>query len=66
MLDSNPNPKQTVSNSALLLFDQAMRMRAIQADIVRAGQELNGLSDFELSELGINRCDVEAVIAQYI
>ncbi|UWR02598.1 hypothetical protein K3740_16360 [Ruegeria conchae] len=66
MLDSNPNPKQTVSNSALLLFDQAMRMRAIQADIVRAGQELNRLSDFELSELGINRCDVEAVIAQYI
>ncbi len=66
MLDSNLNPKQTVSNSALLLFDQAMRMRAIQADIVRAGQELNRLSDFELSELGINRCDVEAVIAQYI
>ncbi|RLJ99806.1 DUF1127 domain-containing protein [Ruegeria conchae] len=66
MLDSNPNPKQNVSNSALLLFDQAMRMRAIQADIVRAGQELNRLSDFELSELGLNRCDVEAVIAQYI
>ena len=66
MLDSNLNPKQNVSNSALLLFDQAMRMRAIQADIVRAGQELNRLSDFELSELGINRCDVEAVIAQYI
>ncbi|WP_319545497.1 hypothetical protein [Ruegeria conchae] len=66
MLDSNLNPKQKVSNSALLLFDQAMRMRAIQADIVRAGQELNRLSDFELSELGINRCDVEAVIAQYI
>ncbi len=66
MLDANPTPKQTPSNSALVLFDRAMRMYAIRADIVCAAQELNRLSDSDLSELGINRCDVEAVIAQYI
>ncbi|UAB90941.1 DUF1127 domain-containing protein [Ruegeria sp. SCSIO 43209] len=43
-----------------------MRIHAIRADIVCAAQELNRLSDSDLSELGINRCDVEAVIAQYI
>ncbi len=66
MLDANPTQDQTVSASAVLLFDRAMKMRAIQADIVCAAQELNRLSDHELSELGINRVDVEAVIAQYI
>ncbi len=66
MLDTNPIPNLKTSNSTLLLFDRAMRMRAISADIVRAAQDLNRLSDVELSELGINRCDVEAVIAQYI
>lgn len=66
MLDSNQSPNQSPSTSALLLFDRAMKMRAIRTDIVCAAQELNRLSDNDLSELGINRCDLEAVIAQYI
>ncbi len=66
MLDINPKFDRRPSTSALLLFDSAMKMRAIGRDIVCAAQELNRLSDHELSELGINRSDVEAVIAQYI
>lgn len=66
MLDNNLVYEQGPSASALMLFDRAMQMRAIRTDIVRAAQELNRLSDRELSELGINRVDVEGVIAQYI
>ncbi|KIC38748.1 hypothetical protein RA27_20255 [Ruegeria sp. ANG-R] len=66
MLDANTPPNQNPSTNALLLFDRAMKMRAIRADIVCAAQELNRLPDTDLSELGINRSDVEAVIAQYI
>lgn len=66
MLDTNVTIENGVPGSALLLFDRAMTMRAISGDIVRAAQELNRLSDHELSELGINRTDIEDVIAQYI
>ncbi|WP_424831745.1 DUF1127 domain-containing protein [Ruegeria sp.] len=66
MLDTNVTVETGVPSSALLLFDRAMTMRAISGDIVRAAQELNRLSDHELSELGINRTDIEDVIAQYI
>ncbi|MDA7966993.1 hypothetical protein [Ruegeria sp.] len=66
MLDTETTFDTGVSGSALLLFDRAMNMRAISTDIVRAAQELNRLTDHELSELGISRIDVEAVIAQYI
>ncbi len=66
MLDTNPVNDQNPSTSALMLFDRAMQMRAIRKDIVCAAQELNRLSDQELSELGINRVDVETVIAQFI
>ncbi|WP_050605048.1 DUF1127 domain-containing protein [Ruegeria sp. 6PALISEP08] len=52
--------------SALLLFDRAMRIRAISPDIVRAAQHLNALNDHQLSELGINRCDIEDTIERYI
>ncbi len=66
MFDAEPIIETGTNNSTLLLFDRAMQMRAISADVVNAAQELNRLSDHELSELGINRIDVEAVIAQYI
>ncbi len=66
MFDLEPIGEKGTNNSALLLFDRAMQMRAISADVVNAAQELNRLSDHDLSELGINRIDVEAVIAQYI
>ncbi len=66
MFDLEPIGEKGTNNSALLLFDRAMQMRAISADVVTAAQELNRLSDHDLSELGINRIDVEAVIAQYI
>lgn len=51
--------------SALLLFDRAMRIRAISSDIVRAAQYLDGLSDTQLAELGINRSDIEDTIQRY-
>ncbi|WP_170419721.1 hypothetical protein [Ruegeria atlantica] len=67
MFDVIPPGKQpNISESALLLFDRAMRMRAISVDIVRAAQYLNGYSDQELSELGINRSDIEDTIQRYI
>jgi hypothetical protein len=66
MLDANPLFDQRPNASALLLFDRAMEMRKISTDIVRSAQELNRLSDQHLSELGIIRSEVEAVIAQYI
>ena len=52
--------------SALMLFDRAMQVRAISSDIVRAAQYLDSLSDHQLSELGINRCDIEDTIQRYI
>jgi len=52
--------------SALLLFDRAMRIRAISSDIVRAAQYLDSLPDNQLSELGINRSDIEDTIQRYI
>ncbi|WP_298934479.1 hypothetical protein [uncultured Ruegeria sp.] len=52
--------------SALLLFDRAMRIRAISPDIVCAAQQLNAMTDHQLSELGINRSDVEDTIERYI
>ncbi|WP_170429771.1 hypothetical protein [Ruegeria arenilitoris] len=61
-----PNKHLHPSESALLLFDRAMRIRAISADIVRAAQYLSGFSDQELSELGINRSDLEDTIRRYI
>lgn len=60
--DHQPSP----SASALLLFDRAMRIRAVKDDIVRAAQHLGGLSDRQLSELGINRSDLEDTIERYI
>ena len=66
MFDGNPVSEMTPAASALLLFDRAMKMRAISADIVCAAQELNRMSDHELSELGINRSDVEDIIQRYI
>lgn len=66
MLDTSQTWDQCPLSSALVLFDRAMQMRAIRRDIVSAAQELNRLSDRELSELGINRVDIEAVIAQFI
>ncbi|MEM1005027.1 MAG: hypothetical protein AAF496_15720 [Pseudomonadota bacterium] len=61
-----PTEMQTPSASALLLFDRAMRIKAISTDIVRAAQYLNGLTDNQLSELGINRCDIEDTIERYL
>lgn len=67
MFDVIPPSKQPMpSESALLLFDRAMQIRAISADIVRAAQYLNGFSDQDLSELGINRSDIEDTIRRYI
>jgi uncharacterized protein YjiS (DUF1127 family) len=66
MLDSKLTYEPPVRASSVLLFDRAMRLQAIKSDIVRAAQDLNRLSDQDLAELGINRSDVEAVIAQYI
>lgn len=66
MLDSIGMHDERPISSALRLFDRAMRIRAVQTDIVRAAQELNRLSDKQLSELGINRADVEDTIQRYI
>lgn len=52
--------------SALMLFDRAMQIRAISGDIVRAAQYLDSLPDNQLSELGINRSDIEETIRRYI
>lgn len=61
-----PTNQPTPAASALLLFDRAMRIRAISDDIVRAAQYLNSMSDHQLSELGINRSDIEDTIERYI
>ena len=66
MFDGNPVNEMMPAASALLLFDRAMKIRAISADIVCAAQELNRMSDHELSELGINRSDIEDTIQRYI
>ncbi|WP_170600234.1 DUF1127 domain-containing protein [Ruegeria arenilitoris] len=67
MLDTmQPTQQPCPSASALLLFDRAMRIRAVKDDIVRAAQHLSGLDDRQLSELGINRCDLEETIERYI
>ncbi|WP_282171145.1 hypothetical protein [Ruegeria atlantica] len=67
MFDVIPPSKQLPpTNSALLLFDRAMRIRAISSEIVRAAQYLNSFSDQELSELGINRSDLDDTIQRYI
>ncbi len=61
-----PTTQPAPSASALLLFDRAMRIRAISTDIVKAAQYLDGMSDQQLSELGINRSDIEDTIQRYI
>ncbi|NVO56222.1 DUF1127 domain-containing protein [Rhodobacteraceae bacterium B1Z28] len=61
-----PTNRPTSAASALMLFDRAMRIRAISADIVSAAQYLDGLSDRQLSEIGINRSDIEDTIERYI
>ena len=66
MFDITHTHGGTVDPGALLLFDRAMRIEAISADIVRAAQELNRLSDHQLSELGINRSDIDDMIDRYI
>ncbi|WP_152563354.1 DUF1127 domain-containing protein [Ruegeria halocynthiae] len=66
MLDSKPNRETPINASTVLLFDRAMRLQAIRSDIVRAAQELDGLSDHELADLGINRSDVNDTIERYI
>ncbi len=66
MLDTMTIPETKTVASALLLFDRAMNVQAISSDIVRAAQELNRLSDHQLSELGINRSDIENTIDRYI
>ncbi|MBY6083008.1 DUF1127 domain-containing protein [Ruegeria arenilitoris] len=43
-----------------------MRIRAVKDDIVRAAQHLSGLDDRQLSDLGINRSDLEETIERYI
>jgi len=66
MLDSNSDRNAPINASAVLLFDRAMRLQAVRANIVRAAQELNRLSDQELAELGINRSDIDETIERYI
>lgn len=66
MLDFKPTRDAPIKASTVLLFDRAMRLQTIRTDIVRAAQELNRLSDQDLAELGINRSDVDDVIARYI
>lgn len=67
MFDAIPTTTQpTPSATALLLFDRAMRIRAISSDIVRAAQYLDSLGDTQLAELGINRSDIEDTIQRYI
>ncbi|NOD30456.1 DUF1127 domain-containing protein [Ruegeria sp. HKCCD6228] len=61
-----PTNQPAPAASALLLFDRAMRIRSISPDIVRAAQHLNALTDHQLSELGINRSDIEDTIQRYI
>ncbi len=61
-----PTDQTAPSASALLLFDRAMRIRAIRGDIVRAAQYLDRFSDKQLSEFGINRADIEDTIQRYI
>lgn len=61
-----PTSRHEPTASALLLFDRAMRIHAIKGDIVSAAQHLNTLSDHHLSELGINRSDLEETIERYI
>ncbi len=66
MFDVDGFKGSNASASTLLLFDQAMKIQAIKGEIVGAAHELNRLSDSELSELGINRSDIEDTIARYI
>ena len=66
MFDVIPPTDQSPTAGALLLFDRAMRINAIKEDIVRAAQQLNGLPDHQLAELGINRSDIEDTIDRYI
>ncbi|WP_171101539.1 MULTISPECIES: DUF1127 domain-containing protein [unclassified Ruegeria] len=66
MFDLDPNTQSYPPASTLLLFDRAMRIQAVRADIVVAAQQLNGLTDHQLAELGINRSDVEETINRYI
>jgi len=66
MLATNAIPDTQATASALLLFDRAMTMNAIRSDIVRAAQELNRLTDHQLSEIGINRSDIDDTIDRYI
>ncbi|WP_298851908.1 hypothetical protein [uncultured Ruegeria sp.] len=61
-----PTDQLAPATSALLLFDRAMRIRAIGPDIVRAAQQLNAMTDHQLSELGINRSDIEDTIERFI
>ncbi|WP_170346657.1 DUF1127 domain-containing protein [Ruegeria atlantica] len=61
-----PTNEPAPAVSALLLFDRAMRIRSISPDIVRAAQHLNALTDHQLSELGINRSDIEDTIQRFI
>ena len=67
MFDAIPPTNESApAVSALLLFDRAMRIRSISPDIVRAAQHLNALTDHQLSELSINRSDIEDTIQRYI
>ena len=65
-MDTYPMLETVPSASALALFDRAMRIRAIRKDIVGAAQELGRSSDSELSDLGINRSDIDETIERYI
>ncbi|WP_170479416.1 DUF1127 domain-containing protein [Ruegeria arenilitoris] len=66
MFDVIPPTDNSPLASALLLFDRAMRINAIKGDIVSAAQQLNGLTDHQLAELGLNRKDIEDTIDRYI
>ena len=61
-----PENQPPPSATALQLFDRAMRIRAISPELVRAAQYLDGLSDNQLADLGINRSDIEDTINRYI
>ncbi|KIC45167.1 hypothetical protein RA28_11855 [Ruegeria sp. ANG-S4] len=66
MFDEFPTNEQEPMASSLLLFDRAMRIRAIKDDVVRAAQQLDSLNDKQLAEIGINRSDIEDTIRRYI
>lgn len=51
---------------ALLIFDEAMNVRSKRNEYLSAARELNRMTDHELSEIGINRSDIEETIRRYV